>query len=505
MKFSVIHPTARVTEGVAHHWTIAAERALNTCDNWWDVEYILVVHESRAVYLNDARMHFPFGRFQIVINYGRDCLVDQCNAGSIAATGEIQIWNQDDMRYPEHWDTEILKLIPDTSQLVAVQARTDGSRSDLLTLPSIMTRPLVQALGLLSPDYESMFSDDETSAKVWRLGSIVKSSLYFQHLHPVNGTAEMDEMYALENRQEAYGVGFDVFQKRKAAGFPRVPFPGERSAETPAIVEEDRVIAICTPGDTFSFQWLESFLNLGSRLGQEKYSCKRYMGHASNVYRARMDLAERVIEDAKISGVRPQYVLWLDSDNTMLPDQLVGLLRFMRSYPDVDAIFGWCWIRKAHGWTTSAGMFWPDDGVHLMAYNPDALFAGQTDKERWAPKSIEHSGFPAALIRYDAFEQLGDSAFRPLTKADLPAYFEGKMPEKEVTPDWFCGEDTAWCLAAKKAGMKLIVDPGCKLGHLKIQSQEPDVAAMLRSGFSENDAKEFRAGFNGPEVQVPAE
>jgi hypothetical protein len=586
LKFSIIHPTARVTQGCAHHWTIAAERALNTCDNWRDVEYILVVHESRAVYLNDARMHFPFGNFQIVINFGRDCLVDQCNAAQLAVSGEIIVGNQDDMRFPEHWDTEISKLIPDTSEAVAVQARTDGSRADLLTIPTIATRTLVEAIGLLSPDYESMFSDDEWSAKAWRLGSIVKSPLYFQHMHPSQGTAEMDAVYALENRAEAYKVGFEVYQRRKAAGFPRVPYPGEESlcvicgargwaytsderhrcaacagridgppvgmgmvsgfakvrdwvSEKLAGVDlrkyrapdqEQKVIAICTPGDTFSFQWLESFLNVGSRLGQELYSCKRYMGHASNVYHARMDLASRVIEDARISGVKPQYVLWLDSDNTIQPDQLMGLLRFMRSYLEVDAIFGWCWIRKAHGWTTSAGRFWPDDGVHLMAMNPDALFAGQTDKERWAPKVIEHSGFPCAVIRYEAFEKLGASAFRPLTKADLPAHFgpcptchgEGEYDNsylpcekcattglkgivKEVTDDWFCGEDTAWCLAAKKAGMKLIVDPGCKLGHLKLQSQEPDVKAMVSMGIDQGEAERIRANFNGAAVEVPAE
>jgi hypothetical protein len=590
LKFSIIHPTARVRQKFEHAWWDAAEAALRGCDSAVDVEYILVVHHSRAGEFwgvadlwADGLHHTPeWGRFTVVTNYGRDCLVDQCNAGQLAATGEIHCWNQDDMRYPEHWDTEIRKLIPDTSELIAIQARTDGSRADLLTIPTIATRPLVEAIGLISPDYESMFSDDEWSAKAWRLGSIVKSSLYFQHLHPVNGTAEMDEVYALENRQEAYKVGFDVFQKRKAAGFPRVPYPHEKLIQSrvmrmqfsdpaksvaldapgapglisrgldwlekklgggpvgdpPALIPPgDRVIAICTPGDTFSFQWLESFLNVGSRLGQELYSCKRYMGHASNVYHARMDLASRVIEDAKISGVKPQYVLWLDSDNTIQPDQLVGLLRFMRLYPDVEAIFGWCWIRKAHGWTTSAGRFWPDDGVHLMAMNPDALFAGQTDKERWAPKAIEHSGFPCALIRYEAFEKLGAAAFRPLTKADLPAYFEGNgfvcpgcagtgkslaIPadpygdwtcekclgtgaRREVTADWFCGEDTSWCLAAKKAGMKLIVDPGCKLGHLKLQSQEPDVKAMMQMGIPEAEASRVRAEFNGAAVEVPAE
>src|ERR1700722_8400877 len=112
MKFSIIHPTARVTPEFAHPWWIAAHSALKTCDYHAEVEYILVVHHSRYEKLEE---YLPFycadvvqseagwGRFTVVINYGRDCLVDQSNAGVAAASGEIILGNQDDMRYPAHW------------------------------------------------------------------------------------------------------------------------------------------------------------------------------------------------------------------------------------------------------------------------------------------------------------------------------------------------------------------------------------------------------------------
>jgi hypothetical protein len=528
MKFSIIHPTARVTPNFEHPWWHAAESALYACDSPRDVEYILVIHHSRAreFYrtLSSPGAHIPaklWGTWSIVINHGRDCLVDQCNAGQLAAQGEIIVGNQDDMRYPEHWDTEISKLIPDTSKLVCVQARTDGGRKDLLTIPTIATRSLVEAIGMLPSEYESMFSDDEWSAKAWRLGSVTKSTLYFQHLHPVNKTANSDAVYALENRAEAYNVGWKTFQERKAAGFPRVPYPGEDANKSffetlkermAAILSPPhreigapKVIAICTPGAEFPFAWVEAFLNLGSRLGEERFICKRYMTFSSNVYHTRQQLVERVIEDARVSGIVPQLVLWLDSDNVLLPDQLSGLLRFMERYPEVDAVFGWCWIRKPQGWTTSAGWFWPDDGVHLLAMNADAMFEGATEKEKWAPKRIEHSGFPCALIRYAAMEKLGPGAFRPLTKADLPAYFGAEMPKVEVSDDWFSGEDSAWCLRAKKAGMTLVVDPGCKVGHLKLGMQEPDIKGLVNMGFQPKDAEKHRADINGAPVEAPPE
>src|SRR5271157_2892278 len=185
MKFSIIHPTARVTPNFTHVWWNAALSAFQGCDDSTQVEYILVVHHSRIMQFHEMSLQYAdlrFGRFTVVTNYDRDCVVDQSNAGQIAASGEIILGNQDDMRYPEHWDTEIAKIIPDTSKLVAMQARTDGGRKDLLCIPTIATRTLMETIGLCSTEYESMYSDDEWSAKARQLGTVIQSSLYFQHL-----------------------------------------------------------------------------------------------------------------------------------------------------------------------------------------------------------------------------------------------------------------------------------------------------------------------------------
>jgi len=487
VKFSVIHPTARVTPEFVNAWWDAARSVLVHCENPKDVEYILVVHSSR---IERAQLQFDswfennwcvgaFGRFTVVVNYGRDCLVDQSNAGIEAATGEILVGNQDDMRFPQGWDTELSRLIPDTSELVCIQARTDGSRRDLLTIPMICTRSLSRLIGTVSSDYESMFSDDEWSMKAWRLGKVVQSPLYFEHLHFTVGKSEMDSVYELENRKEAYAKGWEVFQARKAAGFPRVPFPGEDAVSPPAIAPPDYpILAMCIPGENFSGMWLDGFLAMGGELRDAGYIVKRYRGCHSNVYNTRIELAERVIEDARISGDRPKYVLWIDHDNVAAPGQLTGLIRFLDAYPNVDAVAGWCWIRKTHGWTTSAGFFSEDTGVHLLQFNLDAMFAGETHSEKFAPKEIKHTGFPFFLMRYDAMEKLGQYAFRPLTKADLPALFDGDMPPVPVADHWFSGEDSSWCLQARKAGMTIVVDVQCKVLHLKLQPQEPTLGKI---------------------------
>lgn len=521
MKFSIIHPTARVTPDFAHPWWLAEIAAYNHCDSPRDVEYVIVVHHSRVLNFWAGKLDVPlppgihsngWGRFVVVTNFGRDCLVDQCNAAQLASRGEIIVGNQDDMRFPEHWDTEIAKLIPDTSLPLCVQAHTDGGRKDLLTIPTIATRVLVEQIGMLSTDYESMFSDDEWSIKAWKMGGVIPSRLYFQHLHPTNGTAKIDSVYELENRPEAYNAGWETFQRRKDLGFPRIPFPGETPATLPAIAQaEYPTLAMCIPGDNFSGAWLDAFLAMGMELKEAGYIVKRFRGYQSNVYQTRISLAERVIEDAKISGEAPKYVLWIDHDNTAAPGQLTALLKFLEAYPQVDAVAGWCWIKKQVGWTTSVGDFWPEDGVHLMAFNLDALLSGETPAEKFAPKEIEHTGYPFVVMRYAALEALGPNAFRPLTKADLPLYFDcpechgatrrfeadglpeiaveleiraceacgghgSIMPKGRVVDHWFNGEDSAWCLQAKKAGMTIVVDPGCKVGHLKLQMQEPITA-----------------------------
>lgn len=546
MKFSIIHPTARVTNDFEHPWYHAMMSAAKGCTDKTQVEYIVVVHHSRIhdfweTFKTVPHGHTNWGRFIVVVNHGRDLLVDQGNAGLLAAAGEIIVGNQDDMRYPEGWDAAILELIPDTSQLVCVQARTDGGRPDLLQIPTIATWQLMWAIGPTSPEYESMYTDDEWSIKARELGEVIQAPhLYFQHLHPAHGTARVDSVYALENSEDAYARGHEVFLRRKFQGFPRVELPGfevapleaqsypvtDSEIETPrrGILARSRdlvsrlfgeaatapmspappLIAICTPGETFSMEWVQAFLNLGVKFGELGYACKRYMGHTSNVYRTRQDLAERVIEDARLSGETPDLVLWLDDDNVLLPEQLEGLVRFMQRYPDVDVLTGWCWIHKRQGWVTSVGRFWKEDGVSIEPMTLAQMFHGETPQQKIGPKVIEHSGFPCVMMRYAALAKLGASAFRPLVKADLAEVFGNVAAAVSVPDSWYCGEDTAWFLRAKQAGLRVVVDPGCKVAHLKLQVQEPDIVKE----FGVPDSPEValrRKQLNDAPVVAPAE
>lgn len=499
MKFSIIHPTARVTRDASHYWLYACQSAMEGCSHGGhcDVEYIVVVHHSRVSMfyheLSEVRSDCSilpvasrsmWGRFTVVVNYGRDCLVDQCNAGQIAASGEIQCWNQDDMRYPDHWDTEILKLLPDTSILACVQASTDGTRRDLLTLPVIATKRLTDAIGMLSSEYESMYCDDEWSLRARQLGVVIPAShLYFQHLHPVNGTAKMDEVYAQENRAEAYRIGRETFDRRKDLGFPRVAMPGESGKMEKS--DAPRTIDIVIPGESHREEWMRAFLRLYASLINQGWGVRVHTGTSTNVYQVRIGLAENVLSDALSSGAA-DFVLWIDDDNTPSPEVVAMLVKTLQNDAELAGAAGWCWIKTKDDdgkdlWITSCGM-WRGETLNLRPLSLVELFA-----DDHSPKRIEWSGFPTLLMRFSALLEMGAKSFRPVLADD-----------NEMG---FTGEDISFFHRARH--LKFVVVPDAEVHHWKVQPLRPDY--VIHEGASPEAVavvEADRSKLNGPRISV---
>jgi hypothetical protein len=495
VKFSIIHPTARVTPAFEHVWWKAAIAAVEHCDNPAECEYILVVHETRVIdFYRYLKEYWPlkWGRFTVVTNHGRDCLVDQCNAAGLAAQGEIIVGNQDDMRFPEHWDSEILKLIPDTSKMVCVKAKTDGApRPDLLTIPTIATKVLCDAIGPLSPEYDGMYSDNDWSASVFASEARVIHSfyLYFQHLHPANANGKADAVHLMENREEAYRIGKEVFERRKAAGFPRVELPGYERKDIAQTTR--RIIAICTPGEKHSWEWEKEYMRLVFGLAFKRWVVRSNWGYSTNVYQTRAGLTRDVLKDAETTGAAPDLVLWIDDDNTPSLEAVEMLIDTLEAHREFDGAAGWCWIkfRDAEGkivFMPSVGNFKPGT-MYLLSTKLDDLYADEA-----APKSIEWSGFPTLLMRFDALKQLGPLSFAPL-------------PCKE-NENGFTGEDVSFFCKARSAGLKFCVDPRAKVDHVKPCAIEPDYvigkkADPVKAQNVEND----RARRNGAEMEVSPE
>lgn len=509
MKFSVIHPTARVkpTGSFNGGWCEACEQWFNQCDNAADGEYLLIVHESRISSFWDyfdscvggSGFTFPkWGRFTLIINHNRDCVVDQVNEGLKAATGEIIIGTMDDLFAPQGWDTKLAAFVPDTSQPVALHCLTGSQRDNQIFNPACYTRALLDITGPICPEYESMFVDDEFTAKVTQLGIVVETGLKFEHRHPIFKTAKMDEVYAAQNRREAYEQGLRVFQKRAALGFPRVEIPGwpkPSSVSHPVNLPAPRRIAFCLPGESFRFEWLRGVMELFNTLGNANWQVNLCFGYTTSPYHTRINLTNDVLNRAA-ADFKPEYVFWLDDDNLIKPEDFMRLVAFLDQQPEADAISGWCWIRQKTRWGISCGMFSEDTQVHMKLFELPELFA-----EGGKPRRMEVGGFPAILMKYEVLEKLGAGAFQPVTKADLPELL-GDLPRiSEPTDEWFSGEDISFFLHARKAGLKIWVDPACKVAHLKFISQEPDIQ-LFRD--TPEALKQWREQVNGKAIPAPA-
>ena len=491
MKFSIIHPTARVTADFTNPWWKAAISAAVTCKDQSQVEYVLVVHASRikAFWRGFGGLQHAaegWGRFIVTVNHGRDCLVDQCNAAYLATSGDIIVGNQDDMRYPIDWDADIAEAIPDPSQLICLEAQTDGKRPDLLTIPTIATRPLTEAIGALSPEYDGMYSDNEWSLRARQLGTVIPIAIHFDHLHPAHGLGAMDEVYRQENSETAYKTGLETFARRMALGFPRVEF-----ARPARAMPQSRTIAICCPGESHHCEWTMKFLRAFCALAGGGWIVRFYFGYSTNVYGVRIGLANDVLRESESIG-EPEFVLWIDDDNTPSIEAIRALIRTLDHHPEMGAAAGWCWIRTFDE-NTGLPVFMPSCGnfkpgsMHLLPTTIDELY-----RDNAAPKAIEWTGFPTLLMRYSAMKVLEARAFRTILTDD--------------TPTGMSGEDTAWCWRARDAAIQMCVVPQAKVEHFKFHPIEPDYrigpnANADRAKGVESD----RERRNGPRLEISEE
>ena len=261
------------------------------------------------------------------------------------------------------------------------------------------------------------------------------------------------------------------------------------------VAEVPPSIAFMLPGESFRFEWLASLLELGVAVGDSGWAIQRFLGYTSSCYSTRINLTDDLLEKSKL--LPPKYVFWLDDDNLIKPEQFMRLLNFLESNPQADGIVGWCWIRHKERWSTSCGKFWTDDGVHLAPMELSDLYAGGP-----TPKPIDYSGFPAVLLRYEVMKHLGANAFRPYTVRDagVSGVLTGEQI-KRVRDHWFAGEDTSFFLRAREQGMRFFVHPDCKVAHLKMHSQEPDIQLYADTPV---ELKQWREQVNGKAVPAVA-
>jgi hypothetical protein len=208
VRISLLH----ATRGRAQAAWECRERWLGMAANPAAVEHILAVDSDDASSVELAK------QFSHVVVEPGSC-VRAWNAAAKVAVGDVLVQLSDDWIPCYGWDTAILAEIGDTSR-EWVLAVSDGNRTDSLLCMAILTRARLERQEggtLFSPEYLSVYSDNEFSHRAWRDGVVIdaRERLKFRHVHPYfDKSVPMDATYKASNAAERYDQGRAVFAVR---------------------------------------------------------------------------------------------------------------------------------------------------------------------------------------------------------------------------------------------------------------------------------------------------
>lgn len=479
---SLIHATARLPLG----WKPALDAWLSNARRFsladGSLEVVLCVDQADAQQLPLDQLPQD-GDVKVAVNMGRQCAVDAWNVAASVATGALLVTVADDWFPPEAWDVALDELLSeqyrqsggdaseswntDDAFERAVWVATGGNRD--LMMFSILTRSYYERYGrVFYPDYIGMYADNDFQEQCKADGVLVdarETLPMFPHFHPAMGTAEPDEIYARQNRSEAYEVGARVFATRWPDAWRRL-HPGR---VMPGDAGPQRIIAVCLPGEMFSAPYLCAWTELLPHMVVKGFGVAPVFGHTASpfVTRAAMwfDLRRVAAERA-----RPDLVLWIDDDNIISLPVFDRLLNVMDTRPDIDMVAAWTWIlddSAPEGVRVSCGRL-TEDGSDV-SHVPVAEMV-----EAAGVLKVEWSGFPVVLMRFSALERAAANAEQRNGVANP------FCPLIAPNSKWgHSGEDVSFCQNLTDAGGSIYVDTGAFVQHVKLRSLGPRKVAEV--------------------------
>lgn len=223
--FSICHATARPEQ-----WKASYDDWWAKCDHPETVEYILGV-DSRWGF-DPTKPPKVGSRSRVFWCTGPLGAHRAWNEIAAVSKGKILIMNADDFRPPEHWDTKLIEALPqtetmwpdlDTEFVMEVSSGPLADNRRLMVL-YILSRKRYEKLGyVLYPNYISLWVDNEFTEHARQDGVVIDARhLEFHHFHPHQGDGlfPLDAAYEAGNTTEAWNQGIELFNHRKALGFP---------------------------------------------------------------------------------------------------------------------------------------------------------------------------------------------------------------------------------------------------------------------------------------------
>lgn len=466
--FSIIHTSARPNE-----WRKVYDAWRDNAAKWDQVEYCLAIDQRWGFTETDLLLAKMYMRPQdkVIWNTSRRCYVDGVNLAAAASTGDVLIVNADDQYPCDKWDEVLLEawrthheLTNDYVIEVSTNTPTEHERG-IMVMP-ILSRERYERFGwVFYPEYESMYADNDFCAMAKRDKCVIDARhLIFPHKHWINQQREKDEQDRAQNRPEAYDEGKKLFAARKRINFSGIP--PKQEAPTPISDGKRQLVVIMTPGNVFSGVWLDAYTKLFGYI-IPKYDVSTLRQYTSNAAITRTVMSRAIL--AMDYGKPVDFVLWIDDDNALTPEQFEMLVADLKAHPELDAVTGWCWtgaddnleIGRA---TISCGQLIDteptEDGqdvkfTKIRQITPKEMYESPSDLIE-----IGYSGFPVVLMRFDLLKKVGEKLFTP---------FAEPRCEHGVS-----GEDIAFFARATiRSGARYAVDRRVKVPHLKLRPIEP--------------------------------
>lgn len=458
--FSILHATAhRLPFGWIDAWRAWSKNATHPAL----CEYILAVHSSDMEKAREGAESLGEENgiaIKVIAQDDRYCAVDNWNAAAKISTGKVLIMGADDFFPHENWDGNLATAVSDLDTEFVLHVSTGSERDNELIVHPIMSRKLYERWGyFLYPAYEGVFCDDDITAHA-KFDDVVVDARHvvFDHRNPIlagAGLDGLDEGYKAQNHPERYRIGQQIYTARVNSRFGDVT------------VRNKKTIVLCYPGEIFSSSWVlhlcQLLLNLPNWFNVIPINC-----YSSNVYDTRNVLGKAALQQ---NTPPADYVLWIDDDNLVTPQQVIQLIQDLEENPEYDMVAGWCWIQPDSVTIpakTSCGIF-HEDGSCQSISRESMLSA---DPEIPQLIEIEWTGFPIVMMRRECLIKAGSNPFYPL-------------PTKHAEHG-FSGEDVAFCrLAKERGGARFAVDRRIKVPHLKLRSAEPNDLLAVHKDLAE--------------------
>lgn len=208
-RISLLHATRdRSSKAVA-----CRDSWLSSATNASQIEHIF------AVDADDKDSKEMSNQFVSVVSDKKSC-VAAWNLAAKKATGDIFVQLSDDWVPSLGWDEKLLAEVGERDPAFDsfVIAIDDGHRKDSLLCMAICSRARYEQQGreLFHDGYESVYSDNEFSARAWKDGVVIdaRDRITFEHLHPSFGRAPNDKTYDHNNSPERYKAGKELFELR---------------------------------------------------------------------------------------------------------------------------------------------------------------------------------------------------------------------------------------------------------------------------------------------------